>query len=36
MMRTNLTAHARYPAGLDEPDCLACATGCTPAVAVPT
>ena len=27
MMRLNPTAHALYPAGLDEPDCPACATG---------
>jgi len=27
MMRTDPTAHARYPAALDEPDCPACATG---------
>ena len=27
MMRLDPTAHAGYPAGLDEPDCPACATG---------
>jgi hypothetical protein len=27
MMRLDPTAHARYPAALDEPDCPACATG---------
>ena len=27
MMRTNPTGYALYPAGLEEPDCPACATG---------
>jgi hypothetical protein len=27
MMRTDPTAHALYPAGLEEPDCPACVTG---------